>query len=77
MFQGSFIDPLDCDERNEGDTGRIVLSGITISCMSDVNIVLEQAGTMLNDGINNLIVTLYRSELLECKSNISAQKKYF
>jgi hypothetical protein len=45
--------------------------------MSDVNIVLERAGTMLNDGINNLIVTLYRSQLLECKRNISAQKKYF
>jgi hypothetical protein len=47
-----FIDPIICDERTEGDTGRSVFSGLTIRCMSDVNVVRKRAGTIWSDGIN-------------------------
>jgi hypothetical protein len=46
-IRGCSIDPTDCDERTEGDTGRSVFSG-----MSDVNVVKKRAGTLLSDSIN-------------------------
>lgn len=47
----AFTDPTDCDKRIEGDTGRSFL-GHLIHCTSDVNVVPNQEGTVMSDGIN-------------------------